>query len=400
MYPTRIKLLQFLTLFGPGGTETQFVNLVRGLDPLQYELHVGCSVRAGPGLREIEALRLPVTEYRINRLYNARALKNQLRLARDIRRNGIHIVHAYNFYGNVFAIPAARLAAAPVIVASIRDTGDPWTPMQRRVQKLVCRLADCILTNAEFIRRSLIAEGYNPAKIEVIRNGVDLSRFGGTDKADSGSRLRQVLGLPSHVPLVVLLSRLNRLKGVEYFLRAAAITAERIPEARFVIVGDGVLVANGSIRPDTAYRSELERYAARLGLGERVVFTGARQDVPSVLAEAAVSALPSLSEGLSNVLLESMAAGAPVVATTVGGNPEVIEDGVTGLLVPPRDVAALARGICLLLENRMLAARLGEAGRQRVAQHFSLARMVGESERLYMRLLEQTKASPRAAQPA
>jgi len=158
-------------------------------------------------------------------------------------------------------------------------------------------------------------------------------------------------------------------------------------------------VSNGSIRPDTAYRGELERYAARLGLGGRVVFTGVRQDVPAVLAEAAVSALPSLSEGLSNVLLESMAGGVPVVATAVGGNPEVIEDGVTGLLVPPRDAGALARGICLLLEDRVLAARLGRAGRQRVAQHFSLARMVGENERLYVRLLEQAKIRPRAAQP-
>src|SRR5437588_6112482 len=119
-YQSRIKLLQFLTLFGTGGTETQFVNLLRDLDPLQYELHVGCCLRAGPLLREIETLGLPMTEYRINRLYNARALKNQLRLAAAIRRNGIQIVHTYNFYGNVFAIPAAKLAAAPVIVASIR----------------------------------------------------------------------------------------------------------------------------------------------------------------------------------------------------------------------------------------------------------------------------------------
>src|SRR2546421_1753606 len=304
-YQSRIKLLQFLTLFGTGGTETQFVNLMRGLDPLQYELHVGCSVRAGPCLTPIEALRLPVTEYRINRLYNARALRNQLRLARDIRRHRIHIVHAYNFYGNVFAVPAARLAAAPVIVASIRDTGDPWTAMQRRVQKLVCRLADCVLTNAESIRRSLIAEGYNPAKIEVIRNGIDLSRFTGASRIDGGSRLRQELGWSPHLPLVVLVSRLDHLKGVEYFLQAAAIAAQRIPEARFLIVGDGVIVSNGSIRPDTAYRGELERYAARLGLGGRVVFTGVRQDVPAVLAEAAVSALPALRGGLAHWLVET-----------------------------------------------------------------------------------------------
>ena len=130
------------------------------------------------------------------------------------------------------------------------------------------------------------------------------------------------------------------------------------------------------------------------------MFTGARHDVPAILAEAALSALPSLSEGLSNVLLESMATGIPVVATSVGGNPEVIEDGVTGLLVPPRDAAALARGICLLLENRTLAERLGQAGKERVSRDFSLGRMLAASERLYTRLLEQAQTSRRMPQPA
>src|SRR5256886_4183628 len=140
---------------------------------------------------------------------------------------------------------------------------------------------------------------------------------------------------------------------------------------------------------DSPYKRELEGYAVQLGLGERVVFAGFRLDVPEILAEVAVSVLPSLSEGLSNVLLESMAAGAPVVATRVGGNPEVVEDGETGLLVPPRDPAALAQAICRLLDSPELASRFGQAGRERVIKSFSLERMVQKTESLYLDLLNR-----------
>jgi glycosyltransferase involved in cell wall biosynthesis len=345
---------------------------------------VACLKRSGLFLKEIEALRIPIAEYKIHKLYNLNAFRQQLRFARNITRSGINIVHAYNFYANVFAIPAARLAGVPVIVASIRNNGDLCTPMQRRVQKFICRLAECILTNSEAIRQSLIAEGYNPEKITVIRNGIDLSRFG---RQPNGSSLRREFGVPSHAPVVAMLSRFCPLKGIEYFLEAAAIVAGRFSEARFLLVGDRPIQKDGAIVGDVAYRRELESYAARLGLGRRAFFTGFRLDVPELLSEVTVSVLPSLSEGLSNVLLESMAAGVPIVATRVGGNPEVVEDGVTGLLVPARDPSALAKSICSLLEKPEVAQRFGQSGRQRVQKHFSLERTVKDTEELYVRLM-------------
>lgn len=371
-----IKLLEFTTLFAIGGTERHVVNLAKGLDRSRFDLHFACLKRWGDLLKEIEALQIPLTEYGIHSLYNRRAFRERLRFARYLRQHHIQIVHTYNFYANVFALPAARLARAPVVIASIRDTGAYLTPMQGRVQRWMCRLADCILVNAEAVRQWLVSQGYHPAKIAVIRNGIDLSRFEG--RRDGGA-LRRELGLPAGAPLVAVLARLDQLKGVEYLLQSATTVAGRFPQARFLIVGDG------------NYRKELEAYAIRLGLGDRVVFTGFRVDVPELLSEVAVSVLPSLSEGLSNVLLESMAAGVPVVATTVGGNPEAVEDGVTGLLVPPRDSAGLARSIGLLLQNRELAARFGQAGRQRVVERFSRDRMVRETERLYVALLEKAR---------
>jgi glycosyltransferase involved in cell wall biosynthesis len=170
-------------------------------------------------------------------------------------------------------------------------------------------------------------------------------------------------------------------------LEAAVLVAKRVPSAHFVIVGNGFTVKNGVVIEDTAYRSQLESYAAQLGLGQRVVFTGFRKDVPEILADSTVSVLPSLSEGLSNAVIESMAAGLPVVATRVGGNSEAVEEGVTGLLVPPGEPVALARALCQVLSDPERARSFGEAGQRRAREQFSLDRMVRDTERLYANLL-------------
>jgi glycosyltransferase involved in cell wall biosynthesis len=383
----RITLLQIVGVLGIGGTERQVVNLVRALDSDTFDTHLGCLARVGDFVKDVEAARVPLTEYRLNRLYNLRALRERLRLVQYIRRHQIQIVHTYGFYANVFGLPAARLAA-PVVIASIRDNGDLLTPMQRRVQNVACRMAHYILTNADSVRRSVIAEGHNPDRVGVIRNGVDLAWVAGHAP---GSQLRRELGLPPDVPVVALASRLKPRKGVEFFLEAAAIVARQFPNVRFLIVGDTSGVSNGTIVVDRRYRHELEDLAARLGVGSRVIFAGRRADVPGVLSGMSVSVLPSLSEGLPNVLLESMAAGVPVIATRVGGCPEVIEDGVTGLLVPPADSGALATAIGRVLADRDLASRLAGAAHSHVVAHFSLEKMVRDTERLYVDLLSDAR---------
>jgi glycosyltransferase involved in cell wall biosynthesis len=295
-------------------------------------------------------------------------------------------VHTYNFYPNVFAIPAARLAGTPVVIASIRDTGPYLTPLQRRAQRTACRLAHHVLVNAGAVKRWLVDEGYRAEGITVIRNGLDLNRFGphGAD----GS-LHRELGFPERAPLVGMLARLEHKKGFEDFLDAAARVAASREDVRFLVIGDNGLANRRE------YRRQLEARAARLGLGRRVVFMGFRMDVPYLLSQLSVSVLPSLSEGLSNTLLESMAAGVPVVATRVGGNPELVEDGATGWLVPPGDPAAVARAVHSLIEDADLAASFGRRARERVAEQFSLARMVGETETFYERVLEEARRPAR-----
>ena len=375
----KIALLKFVTVFAVGGTERQVVTLAEGLDRSRFELHLACFRRSGALLKQLTLAPPRVVEYHIRKLYDRSSILERLRFSRYLRTNRIQIVHTYSFYANVFAVPAARVARVPVVVASIRDTGAYVTPMQRRVQRAVCRLADRIVANAEAVRRWLVDDGYDERRITVIRNGIDPAPFG---RRATPGKLHQELGLPPGAPIVAVLSRVSPIKGLEYFLQAAASVAARGPDARFLIVGEA--------EPrDAEYRRGLEAYADRLGLGRQVVFTGLRMDVPEVLDEVAVSVLPSLSEGLSNVLLESMAARVPVVATRVGAASEVVEEGVTGLLVPSRNAEALARATSRLLEDRELATRLGRAGRARVVERFSIQDMVKHTEQLYQGLLRR-----------
>jgi glycosyltransferase involved in cell wall biosynthesis len=270
------------------------------------------------------------------------------------------------------------MAGVPVVIASIRDRAPYLTPMQKRAQRWACQFADCVLVNAVAVREWLIGEGYDAAKIVVIPNGVELSRFEGMSGAESPFR---GLGIPDGAPVVLVVSRLNPLKGIEPFLEAAALVARECPNARFVIAGD----TNPNER---AYWSTLTSLTGRLRLTERVIFAGFRQDVPRLLSAATITVMPSLNEALSNVVLESMAAGAPVVATRVGGTPEAIADGVNGLLVPPGEPRAMANAIASLLADRSRARRLGDAARQSINERFSMERMVSATAQIYEALLD------------
>jgi len=382
-----IRLLKLLPTLFCGGTENQFMTLSRSLDCRRFHVELACLQRLGPFVAEVEERGLPLREYSIDTFRSPQALAQQVRLARDIVRSRIEIVHTYSFYGNVFAIPPARLSGVPVVIASIRDRGPYLTPMQTRVQRYVCRLATRVLVNADTVKDWLLDQGYDPTRIVVIRNGVDLGRF---EQPVDPDAIRRELGLEPGGQLVTVVSRLNYLKGIEYFLEAAAMLAVRFPTLHFLVVGEAG-------PPDADYLTVLTRLADRLGIRSRVRFTGLRSDVPAVLASSTVSVMPSLNEALSNVVLESMAAGVPTVATRVGGTPEAIVDGVTGLLVPPANAAAMAEAVARLLNDPELAAALGRAARRAIEERFSVGRMVDATAQLYVELLAEKRPQRVAA---
>lgn len=375
----RVKLMKFITQFAIGGTERQFLYLSKGLDRSKFDVQIGCLKRFGAFLKDAEALNVPISEYKTNSLLSYRTLLGQLHLAKRIRREGIQIIHAYGFYPNVFTIPAARMAGNCISIASVRDTGMflIQKKMKVLVQRTACRFADCIVANSDAVSNWLISEGFPADRIRIIPNGIAVSK---DLEPSQDFPIRKEFGIDRDAPVVAVVCRLFQSKGLEYFLEAVPGVIERFPKARFMIVGDTFA--------DPEYRQQLNALAERLNVTDRVIFIGQRKDVPAILKEANLSVLPSLSEGLSNSLLEAMAAGLPIVATDVGGNPSVVRDGATGILIPARDPAALCRAMIQVLESPDLAKRFGKAGRERVIAHFSLESMVRRTQDLYQELMQ------------
>jgi L-malate glycosyltransferase len=374
----RIKLLNFITLFAVGGTERQFLYLTKELDRSRFDVRVACLSKKGEFLPAFEALNVPISEYSISSLYNYKSFRRRIRLAKDIRRDGVQIIHSYGFYPNVFSIPAAKLAGNCITIASVRDTGvfTGQKKLRSMAQKYACQMADCVVANSQAVRAWLISLGVPPDHIRVIPNGIVVPP---RPAASRDLPIRRELQIDPAAPLIAVVCRLTRGKGIEYFLRSVVSVSKDFPQARFLIVGDSII--------EPTYKPQLVRLARELEIHDRVIFTGERNDIPKLLEEIDLSVLPSLSEGLSNSLMEAMAAGLPVVATNVGGNPEIVQDGTTGILVPSRDPDALSAAMIRVLKNPSLARQFGHAGRERVAKHFSLESAVRQTEDLYLSLL-------------
>jgi len=388
--PEAIRLMKVVTGFFTGGTELQVLNLAREIDRGQFDLSFSCLEREGDHLDAYEALRAPISEFRIKRLYHPGCFLQQYRCASLMRKQRIQIMHSYNFHANVFALPAARLAGVPVVIASVRDRGVYLSAAQKRLQRQVLGLADRVLVNADSIRDWLVEQGLREERISVIKNGIDLSRF---PQVREPSTVRQELGIADSAPIVILLARLDPQKGIDDFIKAVALVAPQHPQARFLIVGATLNCTDGVISEDTQYPQEMRQLAKSLGVAEQIVFTGHRNDTPDLLGEAAISVLPSLSEGLSNTLIESMAAGLPTIATNVGGNPELVREGVNGMLVPVKSPEHLAQAMGSLLADPGMRKTLGARGRDMVTETHALPSVVAKTQRLYHEQLQHAKRS-------
>jgi len=297
-----------------------------------------------------------------------------LRLVRLLRHLRPLIVHSRNWPA-VDAIPAARVARVPLVVHGEhgREVADPEGRNLRRnrIRRALAPLVHHFVTVSADLRRWLIEDVRVPAaKVTAIHNGVDLSRFGRAGKLESRMRL----ALPADAPIVGTVGRLDPVKDQVGLIRAFAQVRTQHPAAVLVVAGDGPC------------RAELERVAAGLGQRDHVRLLGNRDDIPTVMSALDVFVLPSIAEGISNTILEAMATGLPVVATRVGGNPELVEEGVGGALVPRSDPDALAAAIAAYTGDAELRRRHGQASRQRAIGHFSLERMAQAYANLYTAL--------------
>lgn len=280
------------------------------------------------------------------------------RIAAGLRRHPVDLVHTYFFWSIVYGRALKAAGRIGRLVENREDEGFSWGRMEYALLRRSRALPDRVICVSEAVRQvALRREGLDPGRVVVVPNGVPLA----VPAPDRARGARAELGYSDRHLVVGMVSNLNRaIKGVPYFLDAVPLIARAVPEARFVVFGTG--------RDEPALRAD----ARERGLDPVLQFAGFRSDIDRFYPALDISVLTSLSEGLSIAILESMNHGIPVVATRVGGNPELVVEGETGFLVPPRNPEAFAERVTALLRDPALRHRLGAAGRRRVEERFDI----------------------------
>ena len=375
MRPLRIVYL--LPNIEAGGTERHVLLLAQRVDPSRFSLSL-VTVAGGGSLRDAFAERIPVTVMgdpargrRFRKSY-LEQLVTLTALTRLLRERKPDIVHAYLPAANVLGPVAARLAGVPRVIVSKRALADykALFPLLRRVEPLGNRLADVILVNSDAVRRDVErTERHWAGKFRKIYNGVAPIEPWTPDEAMA---FRRREGIPADALVALCVSNFYPYKGHEELVDAAARVVPAFPNVLFLLVGR-----------DSGTMEATRARVRKRGIEGSVRIVGSRTDVPDLLRASDLFVHPSREEGFSNAILEAMAAGLPVAAFDVGGNPEAVVDGETGRLVPPRNAEAFASAVAGLLADPEKRKAMGEAGRLRVTGRFSLDRMAGEMESLY-----------------
>jgi len=297
-----------------------------------------------------------------------------LRLALLIRREEFDLVLADSAKADIYGTLAGWLVRRPV-VWHIHDIfrAPVFSGLNLWLLTICAKhFAARIISVSEAAKMALVELGVPEEKIQTVYNGIDMEQARKTKKAEE---VRMELGIDPDTPLAGMVGRLVDWKGPDYFIRAAAGVAEALPEARFVMVGDAVF-------GEKSYVDSLKDLCKELGLEDRVVFTGFRDDILDIMSSLDVLIHASVQpEPFGQVLLEAMAEGCPVVATKGGGVSEIVDDGITGLLVPPRDAEAMAEAIVAILGDKDRAERMGAAGLRKVNESFTVDRMAHGLER-------------------
>jgi len=355
---------------GLGGSERQLTEIARSLDRSRFEPHAGCFHAEGFRAEELRSAGLPVVEFPVTSFIGPSLVTGTMAMGRYLRARDIRLVHTFDVPSNLFGVPAARFFRVPHVISSQRVHRALTPGLRRHLLRLTDGFVDAIVVNSESVRSELMEADRVPGRlIHRCPNGIDGERF-------------QPASQPREGPAVIgAICALRPEKSLETLLEAFARLGHGFDagsrDARLLIVGSGPSLPG------------LQDLASKLGLGTRCTFEPATSDVPARLRSIDIFVLPSLSEALSNALMEAMACGCCVVASEAGGNPELVRGGETGLLFPPRDSTALAACLELLLSDAALRARLASAGAERMRKEFSLASVVARMEEIYHAVLSE-----------
>jgi len=372
------KILYLITDLKLGGAQTVLLHILGHLDKNRFQPSVAClfggDLPVGDNLR---SMGITVTDLGMTNWWR---LDSLWRLYRLLRREAPIILHSSLFHANLAARLVGRLARTPVII-TWRQNISLGSPIRESINRLTGWMDDHVVAVSGLTRLAELKLAGRPKnKVSVIYNCIDTDRFKPREN-NVRAQMRTSLNLPHEAFVCGWVGRLHPQKGIPVLLNAFDPVLAKIPEAKLVLIGEGEL------------SNDLKTQAQSLGLSRSVLFTGARTDIPDALAAMDIFILPSNWEGLPLALLEAMSAGLPTVAARVGGIPEVVIEGQTGLLVPPEDPQALTAAIVRLGQDKNMRHRMGQAGRKRVIEHFSAGPITKSLEALYENL-ESTKGGP------
>ena len=356
-----LRIIQYITPSHIGGAEVHVISLSEKLRERGHQVTVICP-RGRPLVAELAARGLPVHTPRTTGKFDPAML---LRLVHWLRRDHTHVIHTHLSTASLLGSMAARIAGVPSL-ATVHGLNT----------RTCYNYAHSIIAVSNAVRQHLVGQGMPQQRITVIHNGVDLRAF---SRASDRDQVRGLWHLPPDARVLVTVGRLAPTKGHADLIQALAtlLADPRWRDLRLLVVGAGALLPT------------LRQLTDRLGLTEAVTFTGFQHDVLPLVQAADVFVLPSVQEGLSLSALEAMALGKPVVACRVGGTPEVVVDGETGILVAPGQPADLARALEHLLSSPEQARAMGAAGQRRVREAFDLEQMVSRIETIYRSLVAE-----------
>lgn len=374
-----LQIVYCLDNSGIGGTELNAVRTAERLVGKGHSVEVACLGRHPELMERYESAGISVHVFPVPSLVSVAALRQGLRFRNFLRQRAPDVFHAHDIYGNLFGVPWARMARVPVVLASRRWWKEELRPGHRIANRVISRLADAVLANSPRVAELARGDGGRQTKIAVVPNYVDESALDEPPPEFRGEFMGE-LGIPTNRAVIGCIANLRPVKDHATLLRGVALLARRGHDVHLVLVGEGEC------------RGELVCLARSLDIRERVSLAGHRPHQPNLHHLFDVSVLTSTDEAFSNSLLEAMAAGNPVVATRVGGTPDAVVHGETGLLIPSADPSALAEALEQLLTDVDLARRMGEAGRTRVRKIFSPEAALTALTELYERLLRWGQA--------
>jgi glycosyltransferase involved in cell wall biosynthesis len=361
------KILQIINNLDIGGAEQLLVSTLSRFDKTRYRITVCCLEKTGPLEVTLRQQGFQVESFNIRSPFAPVGL---FKLYRYIKKEKFSLVHTHLFKSDFLGGLTARIAGVPIWISTKHDEGTWMNPLVRFIDRKLSLIIDVIIADSHAVKSEAHKRGIPLSQIVVIHPST-IDRNDCTEQNIRTDDIKRELNLTPYHHLVGMVGRLHPVKGHDFFLASAKRVLQELPDTMFLVIGRGPL------------RTHLHNLSQELGLMDRILFIDYHKNLFEILGILDVVVLSSLSEGFPMVVLEAMAMGKPVVATDVGGVSEALEHGVTGILVPPQDSVALAEGILGILKDPKKINSMGQRGKERLLNAFTVNHMVNEIESIY-----------------